>query len=144
MCLFVLAIIEFDIVNLIPFIHCHAEREQYKISIEVYPAQESYDIGTQVTLRCILPPSLQNFPFITIDWKTTVPNVLPYYHPLRYELDTSNVSFVVPSHHPMSANYYCSVRGVESTQTELVRERITLKIKCKTIIMLRLVIFIII
>ena len=112
----------------------HTEREQYKILIEVDPAQESYDIGTQVTLRCILPPSLQSSPFVTIDWKTTVPNVLPYvpyFLPLRYEyeLDTSNISFVVPTHHPMSANYYCSVKGVEYPYTEVARERITLKIK---------------
>ena len=108
--------------NLTLFVHCHAEREQYKISIEVDPAQESYDIGTRVTLRCILPPSLQSSPFITIDWKTTVPNVLPY----RYG---SNISFVVPSHHPMSANYYCSVQGVEYPNTEVVRQRVTIKIK---------------
>ena len=119
---------EFYFTNLIPFVHCHAEREEYKISIEVDPAQESYDIGTQVTLRCILPPSLQSSPFITIDWKTTIPNVLPYV-PLRYGLDRSNISFVVPSHHPMSANYYCFVKGAEKPYTEVVREQITLKIK---------------
>ena len=103
---------------------CHAEREQYKISIEVYPAQESYDIGTQVTLRCILPPSLQRSPFITIDWKTTVPNVLRY-----VGVDRSNVSFVVPAHHPISANYYCSVQGMDYPPTEVARQRITIKIK---------------
>lgn len=110
------------------FVHCCAEREQYKISIEAVPAHESYDIGTQVTLRCIVPPSLLNSTFITIDWKTTVPNLLPYV-PLRYGVDRSNVSFVIPAHHPISANYYCSVQGVEYPNTEVVRERITLKIK---------------
>jgi hypothetical protein len=112
-------------------IYCHIEREIYEITIEVDPARESYDIGTQITLSCILPPSLLSSPFITIDWKTTVPDVLPYV-PLRYGFDRSNISFVVPAHHPMSANYYCTVQGAEYPYPEVVRERITLNVKGKS------------
>jgi hypothetical protein len=113
-------------------INCHTDRELYKVKIEVDPAQESYDIGTKVTLRCLLPPSLLNSPFITIDWSTTVPDVL-HYVPSRYGLETSNISFVIPAHHPMSANYYCTVQGPEYPYPEIVRERITLKLKGKSI-----------
>ena len=96
--------------------------------MELLPAQESYEIGTQVTLRCILPPSLQKFPLKTIRWGTTVPAVRFGYDPSR-----SNTSFVIPAHHPTSANYYCFVNGEDHYYydggTILGTGRITLKIK---------------
>ena len=122
------------------FILLYAERELYRLRLEVDPAQESYEIGTQITLRCILPPSLLRSPFVTTEWRTAVPDVLPYtgYVPprMQYESDRSNISFIIPAHHPMSANYYCSVHSVEYPIVELVTEGITLKVKGMYIIMM--------
>ena len=89
--------------------------------IEVFPAQESYKIGTQVTLRCSLPP-LFHWKSPRIIWKSA-PTV-------RFYLG-SNITTVIPAHSPTLVNYYCFVYGGRFYFNHILlgRGRVTLKIK---------------
>lgn len=92
------------------------------------PIQESYEIGTEVTLKCILPPSLQRLPSVRVHWTTTVPGVLPYYY---YYHSFENTSFVIPAHHPAAVSYYCLVEGNGGSEyrVPLARGHTTIKIR---------------
>ena len=78
------------------------------MTVEVLPIQASYEIGTEVILRCILPPSLQRLPSVRVHWNTIVPDVIVVPH---YYSSFENISFVIPAHHQAVANYYCLVWG---------------------------------
>lgn len=105
------------------------ERGLYNIMVEVLPTQESYEIGTEVTLRCVLPPSLQRLPSVTVSWSTLVPDVLPF--PDYDKSSRPNISFVIPANHPASASYNCSVKGthLRGNDVLLAMEGTTIKIK---------------
>ena len=97
------------------------EKTYYNATIEIFPAQESYEIGTQVTLRCTPPPSFHwRSPRIT--WRST--STTRFYY-------GSNFTFVIPSHYPNLVNYYCFVYGGRFyfKNVLLGRGKVTLKIK---------------
>ena len=106
----------------INFHHITIERIYFSATVEVFPAQESYEIGTKVTLRCIPPPSFhRRSP--DFHWRS---------NPAVGILFTrgSNISFVIPAHSPALVNCYCSVHGGQYPFHYLLgRGRTTLKIK---------------
>ena len=105
----------------INFHHITVERIYFSATVEVFPAQESYEIGTKVTLRCIPPPSFHwRSPYFR--WHSTPAVGIPFAR--------SNISFVIPAHSPALVNCYCSVHGGRHPFHYLLgRGRTTLKIK---------------
>ena len=75
------------------------ERTHYLIMMDVLPAQESYEIGSQVRINCtVVYPTVSPTSY---RWTST-------YGAISSTSTTANtLTITVPVHHPQSVNYYC-------------------------------------
>ena len=82
--------------------------EHHKVIVSVSPVQKSYELGSQVTLRCIAPQSYGNFviPRFYYQWFSTRSGNL---HNSYSSVGSATYSFTIPTSHPKSAEYYCDI-----------------------------------
>ena len=82
--------------------------EHHKVIVSVSPVQKSYELGSQVTLRCIAPQSYGNFvlPRFYYRWfSTRSENLRNTYS----STGSSSYSFTLHTNYPKSADYYCDI-----------------------------------
>lgn len=96
------------------FVNLHAENNLlsgYKINVDAFPAHESYEIGSRVTLNCsVSPPQAhRNFTFRhpTHTFSSTVTGGKEIPRLNRLHFGTTNIT--IPANHPTSADYFCRV-----------------------------------
>ena len=99
------------------------ERENYQVEIQISPSQESYEIGSQLTINCTATPSpgiYQNFKF---------PLVYQWYYPDRrsYPSSTNTWTYTISSRE-QSGNYYWLIYSSNSNNL-LGQPRITLNLE---------------
>ena len=82
--------------------------EYHKVIVSVSPVQKSYELGSQVTLRCIAPQSYGNFvlPQFYYRWFSTRSGNLRNTYS---STGSSSYSFTLNTNHPRSADYYCDI-----------------------------------
>jgi hypothetical protein len=84
-------------------IYTSIEREYYKVEIHVSPPQESYEIGSQVTLSCLVTPSSQNPAF---------PLRYQWYFPdsgSSYSTSINPLTVTINSYDQSFGSYYCLI-----------------------------------
>ena len=85
-----------------PLLYVFTEQEQYNIiTTDVFPVQETYEIGSQVMLNCTLNPTLlRDGDVVSYHWSSAQGGT--YYY-------CTKCTLAVLAHYLNSVDYYCHV-----------------------------------
>lgn len=87
----------------------HTDLELHKVIVSVTPVQETYEIGSQVTLECKAPQSYGNFTGLEFNYRWSSTANRGYIRNAYTSNGSDTYSFVVPTTHPRSAYYHCDI-----------------------------------
>ena len=83
----------------------------HEVSVEAQPAQESFSIGSKVTLHCrVSPTPVQP---VTYQWRNTVPGATI----TQTSTSLPNATTVIQPSHPTYGHYYCNVHRYGAAST---------------------------
>jgi hypothetical protein len=109
-------------------------REYYKVEIHAIPAQEGYEIGSEVILNCTATPSPQTYENFTF------PLRYQWYFPdgrSSYSSSSSTITITIDSKEQLVRNYYCLIyRNIGGLLLGQGRKTITTKSNCMCLLLL--------
>ena len=87
----------------------HADLEHHKVIVSVLPIQESYEIGSQVTLKCIAPQTYGNFVLPQFYYRWSSITRQGYFFHSYSSTGSNSYFFTISKSHPKSADYHCDI-----------------------------------
>lgn len=83
--------------------------EYHNVTVSVSPVQESYEIGSRMTLRCIAPRIYGNFVLPQFYYRLFSSRRQRNIYNTYSSTGSATYSFTIPTTHPKSADYHCNV-----------------------------------